>query len=209
MKRTKIVATISDKRCDVDFLQELYQAGMDVVRLNTAHQTLDDAMKVIRNVRAVSEKIPLLIDTKGPEVRTKQVTVPIEVEKGEVIYITGKEEVVSDEKLLHVSYENFTQDIKIGDKILVDDGDMEFIVQGKYEDRLEVMATNPGFIKDKKSVNVPGASMKLQSLSEKDRRFIEFAIEIISISLPTLLSGIKRMSSRYRKFWISIRVILR
>lgn len=147
MKRTKIVATISDKRCDVDFLQELYQAGMDVVRLNTAHQTLDDAMKVIRNVRAVSEKIPLLIDTKGPEVRTKQVTVPIEVEKGEVIYITGKEEVVSDEKLLHVSYENFTQDIKIGDKILVDDGDMEFIVQGKYEDRLEVMATNPGFIK--------------------------------------------------------------
>lgn len=177
MKRTKIVATISDKRCDVDFLQELYQAGMDVVRLNTAHQTLDDAMKVIRNVRAVSEKIPLLIDTKGPEVRTKQVTVPIEVEKGEVIYITGKEEVVSDEKLLHVSYENFTQDIKIGDKILVDDGDMEFIVQGKYEDRLEVMATNPGFIKDKKSVNVPGASMKLQSLSEKDRRFIEFAIE--------------------------------
>ena len=177
MKRTKIVATISDKRCDVDFLQELYQAGMDVVRLNTAHQTLDDAMKVIRNVRAVSEKIPLLIDTKGPEVRTKQVTVPIEVEKGEVIYITGKEEVVSDEKLLHVSYENFTQDIKIGDKILVDDGDMEFIVQGKYEDRLEVMATNPGFIKDKKSVNVPGASMKLQSLSDKDRRFIEFAIE--------------------------------
>ena len=177
MKRTKIVATISDKRCDVDFLQELYQAGMDVVRLNTAHQTLDDAMKVIRNVRAVSEKIPLLIDTKGPEVRTKQVTVPIEVEKGEVIYITGKEEVVSDEKLLHVSYENFTQDIKIGDKILVDDGDMEFIVQGKYEDRLEVMATNPGFIKDKKIVNVPGASMKLQSLSEKDRRFIEFAIE--------------------------------
>lgn len=177
MKRTKIVATISDKRCDVDFLQELYQAGMDVVRLNTAHQTLDDAMKVIRNVRAVSEKIPLLIDTKGPEVRTKQVTVPIEVEKGEVIYITGKEEVISDKKLLHVSYENFTQDIKIGDKILVDDGDMEFIVQGKYEDRLEVMATNPGFIKDKKSVNVPGASMKLQSLSEKDRRFIEFAIE--------------------------------
>ena len=177
MKRTKFVATISDKRCDVDFLQELYQAGMDVVRLNTAHQTLDDAMKVIRNVRAVSEKIPLLIDTKGPEVRTKQVTVPIEVEKGEVIYITGKEEVVSDGKLLHVSYENFTQDIKIGDKILVDDGDMEFIVQGKYEDRLEVMATNPGFIKDKKSVNVPGASMKLQSLSEKDRRFIEFAIE--------------------------------
>ena len=99
MKRTKIVATISDKRCDVDFLQDLYAAGMDVVRLNTAHQTLDDAMKVIRNVRIVSDKIPLLIDTKGPEIRTKLIEQPMEVEKGEVIYITGDDTLTLDEKL--------------------------------------------------------------------------------------------------------------
>ena len=85
MKRTKIVATISDKRCDVAFLQDLYAAGMDVVRLNPAHQTLDDAMTVIRNVRFVSDKIPLLIDNKGPEIRTKLIEQPMEVEKGEVI----------------------------------------------------------------------------------------------------------------------------
>ena len=65
MKRTKIVATISDKRCEIGFLRELYEAGMNVVRLNTAHQTLDEAMKVVRNVRAVSDQIALLIDTKG------------------------------------------------------------------------------------------------------------------------------------------------
>ena len=177
MKRTKIVATISDKRCDVDFLQDLYAAGMDVVRLNTAHQTLDDAMKVIRNVRIVSDKIPLLIDTKGPEIRTKLIEQPMEVEKGEVIYITGDDTLTLDEKLIHVSYENFTADIKVGDKILIDDGDMEFIVQDKYTDRLEVVATNPGYVKDRKSVNVPGSMMKLQSLSDKDRTFIEFAIE--------------------------------
>lgn len=63
-------------------MQDLYAAGMDVVRLNTAHQTLDDAMKVIRNVRIVSDKIPLLIDTKGPEIRTKLIEQPMEVEKG-------------------------------------------------------------------------------------------------------------------------------
>lgn len=177
MKRTKIVATISDKRCDVEFLKELYEAGMDVVRLNTAHQTLDDAMKVIRNVRAVSNKIPLLIDTKGPEVRTKMVDMPIKLEKGEVVYITGNDQLVLEQKLIHVSYDRFVQDIHIGEKILVDDGDVEFIVQDKYEDRLELVATNAGIIKDKKSVNVPGSSMKLQSLSEKDRAFINFAIE--------------------------------
>lgn len=64
MKRTKIVATISDRRCEVGFLKELHEAGMNVVRLNTAHQTLDEAMKVVRNVRAVSDKIALLIDTE-------------------------------------------------------------------------------------------------------------------------------------------------
>ncbi len=177
MKRTKIVATISDKRCDIDFLKELYEAGMDVVRLNTAHQTLDDAMKVIRNVRAVSNKIPLLIDTKGPEVRTRLVKTPVEVEKGEIIFITGDEQLTLDEKLVHVSYDHFVQDVHIGDKILIDDGDVELVVQAKYPDRLELMATNPGVIKDKKSVNVPGSTMKLQSLSEKDRAFINFAIE--------------------------------
>lgn len=177
MKRTKIVATISDKRCDIEFLRELYEAGMDVVRLNTAHQTLDDAMKVIRNVRAVSDKIPLLIDTKGPEVRTKMVYSPVPVEKGEIIYVTGEEGLTSEKKLIHVSYDHFVQDIKLGDKILIDDGDLEFIVQDKYPDRLELVATNGGIIKDRKSVNVPGSVMKLQSLSDKDRTFINFAIE--------------------------------
>lgn len=177
MKRTKIVATISDKRCDIEFLRELYEAGMDVVRLNTAHQTLDDAMKVIRNVRAVSDKIPLLIDTKGPEVRTKMVHSPVPVEKGEIIYVTGEDDLTSEKKLIHVSYDHFVQDIKLGDKILIDDGDLEFIVQDKYPDRLELVATNGGIIKDRKSVNVPGSVMKLQSLSDKDRTFINFAIE--------------------------------
>lgn len=177
MKRTKIVATISDKRCDIDFLQKLYQAGMDVVRLNTAHQTLDDAMKVIVNVRAVSDKIPLLIDTKGPEVRTRLIQIPLKVEKGDVVYITGDEKLTGEANLIHVSYEYFARDINVGDKVLIDDGDIELVVQEKLSDRLKLTASNPGLIKDKKSINVPGASMQLKSLSDKDRTFINFAIE--------------------------------
>lgn len=176
MKRTKIVATISDKRCDVEFLKQLYEAGMNVVRLNTAHQTLDDAMKVVRNVRQVSDQIALLIDTKGPEVRTVGIEVPLRVEKGDVVYMSGNPEVTA-ERIIHVSYANFVQDIKIGDKVLIDDGDVEFVVKGKEKDRLELVASNPGEIKNKKSINVPGASMHLESLSDKDRAFINFAIE--------------------------------
>ena len=176
MKRTKIVATISDKRCEIGFLRELYEAGMNVVRLNTAHQTLDEAMKVVRNVRAVSDQIALLIDTKGPEVRTCDIVVPVRVEKGEIIFMTGDRTLVA-EKLIHVSYEHFVRDVQIGDKILVDDGDAELIVRDKKENCPELEASNPGEIKDKKSINVPGVNMHLESLSDKDRKFIQFAMD--------------------------------
>ena len=176
MKRTKIVATISDKRCEIGFLRELYEAGMNVVRLNTAHQTLDEAMKVVRNVRAVSDQIALLIDTKGPEVRTCDIVVPVRVGKGEIIFMTGDRTLVA-EKLIHVSYEHFVRDVQIGDKILVDDGDVELIVRDKKENCLELEAANPGEIKDKKSINVPGVNMHLESLSDKDRKFIQFAMD--------------------------------
>ena len=168
MKRTKIVATISDKRCEIGFLRELYEAGMNVVRLNTAHQMLDEAMKVVRNVRAVSDQIALLIDTKGPEVRTCDIVVPVRVEKGEIIFMTGDRTLVA-EKLIHVSYEHFVRDVQIGDKIL--------IVRDKKENCLELEASNPGEIKDKKSINVPGVNMHLESLSDKDRKFIQFAMD--------------------------------
>lgn len=176
MKRTKIVATISDKRCEIGFLRELYEAGMNVVRLNTAHQTLDEAMKVVRNVRAVSDQIALLIDTKGPEVRTCDIVVPVRVGKGEIIFMTGDRTLVA-ERLIHVSYEHFVRDVQIGDKILVDDGDVELIVRDKKENCLELEASNPGEIKDKKSINVPGVNMHLESLSDKDRKFIQFAMD--------------------------------
>ena len=176
MKRTKIVATISDKRCEIGFLRELYEAGMNVVRLNTAHQTLDEAMKVVRNVRAVSDPIALLFVTQGPEVRTCDIVVPVRVGKGEIIFMTGDRTLVA-EKLIHVSYEHFVRDVQIGDKILVDDGDVELIVRDKKENCLELEASNPGEIKDKKSINVPGVNMHLESLSDKDRKFIQFAMD--------------------------------
>ena len=70
MKQTKIVASVSDRRCGVDFIRQLYNAGVNVVRMNTAHATEEGLKDIIRNVREVSRHIGILIDTKGPEVRT-------------------------------------------------------------------------------------------------------------------------------------------
>ena len=88
-KLTKIVATISDLRCDVPFVKSLYDAGMNVARINTAHVDFDATRQMIANIREVSKDIAILIDTKGPEIRTTEVEQPFQVKEGETIYFIG------------------------------------------------------------------------------------------------------------------------
>ena len=88
LKHTKIVATVSDQRCEVEFIDALYKAGMNVVRLNTAHMTEEGLTRVVNNVRTVSNRIGILMDTKGPEVRTTTAQAPIEFKTGEIVKIT-------------------------------------------------------------------------------------------------------------------------
>ena len=83
LKQTKIVATVSDKRCEVDFIKQLFDAGMNVVRLNTAHLDREGIEKLTNNIRAVSNRIAILMDTKGPEVRTTQLAEPIAFKAGD------------------------------------------------------------------------------------------------------------------------------
>tara|TARA_R110001583_G_scaffold73390_2_gene204299 strand:+ start:18033 stop:19445 length:1413 start_codon:yes stop_codon:yes gene_type:complete len=176
-KGTKIIATISDRKCDVEFLTELFEEGMNVVRLNTAHQSHADAQKVIDNVRAVSEKIALLIDTKGPEIRTVDIKEDFYLSKGDKIKVVGSKSDLNEENTFAVSYEFFVQDIEVGNRVLIDDGDLELLVIEKNDDFLTVEAQNDGFLKNRKSVNIPGVSINLPSLSKKDREFIQFAID--------------------------------
>ena len=92
LKQTKIVATISDKRCEVDFIRQLFEAGMNVVRLNTAHLDFAGLEKLINNTRAVSNRIAILMDTKGPEVRTTTLEAPIDFHAGDRVRIVGDPE---------------------------------------------------------------------------------------------------------------------
>ncbi|MDR0983305.1 MAG: pyruvate kinase [Culturomica sp.] len=177
MKRTKIVATISFKISQPEMIKKMVDAGVDVFRMNTAHQSLDEAAKIVEIVRSVSEDVALLIDTKGPEIRTKLISQPIEVKKGDVLYMTGNDELTGYEPLVHVSYAKFPQEIKEGYHIFVDDGDIEFVVVEQLPDLLKIEACNNGFLKDKKSINVPGSSFRLNSLNDKDKAFIDFAIK--------------------------------
>ena len=143
-KKTKIVATISDKRCDVDFLRSLFENGMNVVRLNTAHQNHEQALKVINNVRKVSEKIAILLDTKGPEIRTNAMDEDLAVKRGDIIKMKGKPNAKSDDGFIYLSYKGFVTDVKIGSKILIDDGVLELKVNSKKSDYLLCEVQNDG-----------------------------------------------------------------
>ncbi len=177
LKKTKIVATISDKRCNEVFLQQLFDAGMNVVRLNTAHQNIEQAKKVVDMVRKVSDRIAILVDTKGPEIRTSSKGSEIEIETGDTLRVYGNPEGESGNGNLFISYVNICQDISKGSYLLIDDGEIELRVVENKGTYLECQATNSGVIKFRKSVNIPNTPIKLPSLTQKDIEFIGFAIE--------------------------------
>ncbi len=176
-KLTKIVATISDKQCDVAFLQEMYEAGMDVVRINTAHQMPEDTLKIMENVSKVSDKIPFLVDTKGPEIRTVNSLHDVEVKKGDLIRVAGDPAEASSADGIFVNYRDFVTHLDVGKRIMIDDGDIELLVKEKHEDHLICEVRNPGFIKPRKSINLPGSKVTLPSLSDKDLEYIDFCIK--------------------------------
>ena len=138
VKRTKIVATISDRRCDVDFLQRLFNEGMNVVRLNTAHQSPSDSIKLIENVRKVSNKIAILVDTKGPEIRTTPMASGsgFDVVAGDKVIVKGNPEGISSRECLYLSYSNIAADVHVGASLLIDDGDIGMEVISKTADSL-------------------------------------------------------------------------
>lgn len=177
MKQTKIVCTISDQHCEQDFLRHLFFAGMNVVRMNTAHATPEGIRKIIRNTRAVTPHLALLIDTKGPEVRTTGVKEPIAYKTDEQVAISGHPDTETTHDHVCVSCTSFANDVKVGDDVLFDDGALAMKVVGKEGDTLTARVLNDGTLGAHKSVNVPGEHIDLPALSDRDKRMIRLAID--------------------------------
>ena len=176
-KRTKIIATISDRNCDVELIQKLYDNGMNVVRLNTAHQTFEGSLKVINNIRKVSDKIAILVDTKGPEIRTTSVEKEFEVKEDDLIKFMGNPDKISSKECVYITYKDFVNDLSVNTKILIDDGSIELIVVQKKNNYLLCKVLNDGLIEGRKSVNIPATRINLPALSQKDIEYINFAID--------------------------------
>jgi pyruvate kinase len=176
-KRTKIVATISDKRCDTSFIRDLYNEGMDVIRINSAHLDINGALNIIRNAREVSDKIAIMVDTKGPEIRTTTCDSPIILKKGSKILIAGDPAGISTDKIIYVTYDKFVSDVSEGTAIMIDDGEIQLKVLQRTGDFIECIIENDGILGSRKSVNLPGVKIFLPSINDKDRVFLKMAAE--------------------------------
>ncbi len=176
-KKTKIIATISDRNCSPELITQMFNNGLNVVRLNTAHQDFEGSLKVINSVRAVSDKIAIMIDTKGPEIRTIDLKNPIPVEENDLITVKGIGLENNLKNCLYLSYKKIAKDVKVSDRLLINDGDVELEIIKKDADSLICKVLNNGLIENHKSINIPGVTINLPALTPRDIEYINFAIE--------------------------------
>jgi pyruvate kinase len=197
IRRTKIIVTLGPATESEAMLEKLFRAGAGIVRLNMAHAKHDWTRMVIRRVRAVSARIgrdvAIMMDIKGPEIRTGDLSVPIELKAGEIFDFTvkpgtsstgieGGEEIRS----VDVNYKDLANDIKVGDSVLVDNGLLRLEVLAKDEARIRCRVIIPGELKSKRHINLPGVKVNLPSFTEKDRADttvgLEEGIDFIALS---------------------------
>ncbi|PTX63231.1 pyruvate kinase [Melghirimyces profundicolus] len=181
MRRTKIVCTIGPASEDKETLRRLVRAGMNVARLNFSHGNHEEHLRRIERIREVERelgtKVAILLDTKGPEIRTGLLREgEVELKTGETITLTT-EEIEGDASRVSVSYKGLPDDIRPGSTILVDDGLISLRVEEVQGGDIRCRIENGGPLKNRKGVNVPGVSVNLPGITGKDADDIRFGIE--------------------------------
>ena len=181
MRKTKIICTLGPASESEEVIRELMLAGMNVARLNFSHGTHEEQRGKLERVKKVREElglpVALLLDTKGPEIRTGEFEKgKVELKKGQTFVLTT-EDVMGNEGMVSITYKNLVKDVKEGDSILIDDGLIGLKVTKLTEKEIICNVENGGTISNKKGINVPGVELKMPFISKKDREDILFAVK--------------------------------
>ena len=181
MKKTKIICTLGPATDDENVLKKLMLGGMDCARLNFSHGTHEEQKKRVEMVKKLRKEldipIALLLDTKGPEIRTGSFSGgKAELVEGQTFTLTS-EDVEGDNSRCSISYKDLADDISVGTRLLMDDGLIAMAVTAIKGRDIICKVIDGGIIKDSKSVNAPGVTLSMPYMSEKDRADIIFGIE--------------------------------
>ncbi|RTL53402.1 MAG: pyruvate kinase [Sphingobacteriales bacterium] len=181
--RTKIVATVGPACNTYDKLLGLVKSGVNIFRLNFSHGTHEDKLEIIQYIRKINATQPyniaILGDLQGPKLRVGEIeNGSLQINPGDILTFTSKEKVVGTKEKIYVSYPNLHNDVEIGNKILIDDGKLEVVVDSiTASGDVKVKVTYGGILLPKKGVNLPDTKISLPSMTEKDITDFEFIVD--------------------------------
>lgn len=182
-KKTKIVATVGPATSEKSVLENIIREGVNVIRINFSHGSHEDHEKIIAKVREINKEkqihTAILADLQGPKIRIGEIKGgTVEVNEGSEILFSN-EEMVGDEKAVYMSYESFAQDVKMGERILIDDGKLALeIVHTDKKGKVKARFLNGGKLSSNKGVNLPNTKISLPCLTEKDLKDLKFALKL-------------------------------
>lgn len=180
MKKTKIVATIGPASESEEVLRKLFTEGVNVARLNFSHGSHQEHKLKIDRIKKLRREmdipIGIMLDTKGPEIRLGDIDGEVLLQSGEEFILTNKD-LLGNEKIASISYKDLYKDVRVGGKILIDDGLVELVVKEIRGEEIITEVENSGLVSSHKGVNVPGANLNLPALTERDIEDIKFGVK--------------------------------
>ena len=182
MNKTKMIVTIGPSSKSKETIKQMIQSGADVIRINMSHSNFDEAKDIILNVRDIDREINavtgIMIDTRGPEIRIGTLEREnIKLKKDDMIKIT-KNNIVGNKDIISTTFSDLNRYLKVGQKIILNDGNIELEVVSKDLDDLVAIVNNDGIITSNCSVNIPNADFIIKFLSEYDKQTIKFAVSM-------------------------------
>ena len=214
--KTKIIATIGPSTNKYNDLKDLHSAGMNVARINMSHASHADAISIIESIQKLNKiqsdlfgPIGILLDTQGPEIRTGINHSDIDLQTGDVVNLTIRDDVDVETSSIKINYKGLIRSVDKGSKISIDNGLLNFQVLAKDKENLKCKVLDGGTLGSKRHVNLPGVRVDLPSITKKDRKDITFAIKhnvsFIALSfvrsakdVVTLRSILKRKKSQIK-----------
>ena len=180
-RRTKIICTIGPATASFDGLKALFEAGMNVVRINMSHSDHTNAAKIINWIKTLNRQVdypvPILLDTQGPEIRTGVLENPMELSPGDVVTLSVRDGDLIEQRSIHVNYTELVDVVEVGRIITVDNGLMNFKVLQKKDHQLTCEVIDGGTLGSRKHVNLPGVRVNLPAITAKDREDITFGMK--------------------------------
>jgi pyruvate kinase len=182
MRRTKIVATLGPATESAEMIGKLIDAGMNIARLNMSHSSHDWVRRVVATIREAAQtrgsSVAIMMDTQGPAIRTGNLASPLDLKPGQKFTLTVRGEVGEELHSVDVNYENFVNDIQVGDVVLVDNGTIRMKVLAKSGNKVDCEVLTEGKLGSRRHINLPGVKVSLPALTAKDFADVALGVEL-------------------------------